>query len=245
MEVNFKNPNRLEIVKELFIRFNENYGNLFDIEAVNKALAGVILVNDDYSNITDKEVINELKRGAKAVQGEDRIYLTAKATIDTIYHEVLHQLTAEKCGVYYLLITSYIKEDLEKKAEAMGIRMFIRRDEQLNESFTRFMTELAIPEVTVNDAYQYGAFVIRKYYDSLIEKEIDPFFVLEAYAKGNQEAFNRFKDSFGNNFDEVLRNIEMANNKGYYIFKKIPNTIISNEAMLAIIDEATNNMTLH
>ncbi|MBO4245379.1 MAG: hypothetical protein J5892_01410 [Bacilli bacterium] len=244
MEIDFNNPNKLLVVRQLFERFNYNYGNLFDMAQVDQALASIILVNEDYSNISEERVINRFKCGAKAVQGEGRMYLTSKSTIDVIYHETLHQLTEATRGVSGLIAESYSEEEINEKITKIGENLLIRQIDQLNESFTRFMTELAIPEVTVHDAYQYGADVIRNYYNSLMAKEIDPFFVLEAYAKGNQDDFNRIKNSFGDHFDEVLRNIEMDNNKGYYIFKKMPNTMISNEAMLTIIDEATSSITL-
>ena len=123
---------------------------------------------------------------------------------------------------------------------------------------TRFITELAIPEVEVSDAYAYGANFMNAYYEALLNNNIDPNFMFGMYFDGNIDDMNKFKNSLGENLESVLDTIEKVNNKEIYVKKIVlarkdnpnitPEEVIgktlTDEEIKLIIAEAVNNINV-
>ena len=226
-----------EVVK-LFIQFNNNYGSFIDISLVNSALENIIVVDEHISNISD-EVKTRMLVGAKALSGEGKIYINENVTIDVLFHEILHFITEKHMGLMVALDDSYTNEEKIKIIEKYGMNRACRQVEQLNESMTRFITELAIPDVEIKDSYKYGADALRRYFEGLLAANKDYSFMFNMYFKyENTDDIAEFKKSFGNDFEIFINNIEIANNFRFYL--KRNERPIKVEELNSIIDNALN-----
>ena len=228
---------KLTIVRQLYERFNDDYGTFFDMNKVNDAIKNIVMINDDMSNIPSS-VKTFFQKGAKGISGDNKIYIKSDVAIDVLFHEILHYITEDHRGVQIPLINTYSEEEIADEISKYGENRFIRQIEQLDESITRFITELAIPEAEIEDSYGYGANVIRDYYNSLADNGIKSDFIFDMYINGNQEDIEKFKGSFGEKFNIILDNIERANNFRLYIFKTPNNPIITEQELMEINDNA-------
>jgi len=242
MNIDMKGKNNmsdmLPLVRQLYERFNLNYGNYIDINKVDDAIKNIIIVSD--TNVQSREIKTRFSRGAKAFCENGKIYIKEDISIDVLFHEILHYITDDHKGIQIPFVTSYSDEEIDELIDKYGENRFIYIIEQFDESMTRFITELAIPEVEINDSYQYGANVIRKYYEGLINNGSSVDFIFNMYLNGNQNDFMKFKESFGNKFLDVLSAIEKANNVRYYLFKQSSDKTISNDEVDLIVNDAVN-----
>ncbi len=245
MSIDFTKQNNLQekliLVKVLYERFNLSSGNLIDMNLVDKVISKAIEVKRDtwnkYENLP-KEIRSAFVHGAKGISLDDQIYLLNDVSVDTIFHEILHSVTFEHKGVSKPLIDSCTEEEIGKLIDKYGEGRALRQIEQLDESMTRFITELAVPEAEINDSYAYGAGIIKKYYEGLLSNNIDPSFILNMYINGDESDFMKFKNSFGDNFFKVLDMIERVNCVRFYVLKPPAEPEISKDEMDKIISDA-------
>lgn len=245
MSIDLKKNNSLDEIKELikclFERFNLNYENLISMDRVNDALYNIVIVNDKMSNVPTmiKEYFNH---GAQGLYFEDKIYVKRNVSIETLFHEILHFITRKNGGIKFLLVNTYSDEEFNIQLKKYGESKFARMIEQLDESLTRFITELAIPEIEISDSYRYGADILKNYYNSLTNKELDSRFVLNMYLNGSQEDLEKFKNSFGNKFEVILSSVEVLNNIRYYILKKPKDPVLKYEEIISEVNNAVDRI---
>lgn len=231
----------IDLVRKLYERFNTTYGNIIDMNRVNAAISSIQIVNSDKSNLPS--IIKErLTSGADGIYWDGKIYIQNNISADLLFHEILHYITYEHRGVQIPLVSSYSEQQLGEKIVKYGENRFMRQIEQLDESMTRFITELAIPEAEISDSYAYGASVIRKYYNAVLAKEMDPSFMINMYINGNQEDMDKFITSFGEDFDDLLNTIERANNIRLYILKKPNDSIKTSEQIENMVNNAVEKL---
>ena len=228
------------LVREAYIKFNLSYGNMIDMEKVDNALEKIKLVNEDLSNIPEG-IRNRFTHMAKAVTDEDQVYVKKDVSPDILFHEVLHAVTAENCGLQIPIFQNYTDEEAEVAQKQYGTNRWLRQIEQLNESMTRFISELAFPDVEIHDSYAYGADIMRKYYGTLINNNIDPSFMLNMYLTGNLDDAKRFKESFGTNFQTLLNEIEKRNNVRLYVLKPLDESNMTYNDLVTMTEEAASN----
>ena len=226
-------PEKIELVIKLYERFNRNYGDLVNMDLVRDAVKNIIVVNDNLSNVPE-EIKDSFIHRALAIQNDGIIYVKKDVSLDLLFHEILHFISKENLGVKYLYGNFYSYDEQMKMIKEMGLDIVLRQIDQLNESITRFITELGIPEIEIVDSYKFGADTIRKYYDYLISKGIDPSFILDMYLNGNQEEFNRFITSFGDRANEFLKAIE----------SQPKDKELTKEEVEIVIDEATDRIKM-
>lgn len=207
MQIDFSKQNTLDekkfLVYALYQRFNETYGNYVDLEKVKDAL-----------NSIEKKTI-DIGLGVSAYQEDDKIYANDDVNINTLFHEVLHHITREHNGMAYSLIKAYSDEEFDECCNEFGEDRFISQIAMLNESFTTFITELAIPEIDYTNLYEFGTNFLRKYYSNLNNNGIDPSLLFVMYFSDNPEIGLKFKQSFGSNFKALIDTIEKSNNSKY------------------------------
>ena len=269
MNIDFSKRKTLEELKELvrllYKRFNINYGNLIDMAKVEKALDSIILVEVD--EVTRKivavdrtkkvpsDAADRIRFGAKGLFENDlnnpannRIYIKSDVSVDVLFHKILHFITSEHLGIQDALSRAY-DEDIKLKVLSgktkEEIKKYGRQVEQFDESMTRFITELAIPEANIKDAYRYGAKIIRNYYELVSNSGKDTDFIFNMYLNGepdigDTESLEKFKQSFGNKFYDVLDSIEQVNNMKLYLPKLIHP--MSPEAIAETIRNAAYNV---
>lgn len=228
------------LIRQLYERFNINYGNIISMDKVDEAINNIVLVNGDTSKLPQK-VQESFRYGAKGTFGDKKIYIKSGVSIDTLFHEILHYITAEHMGLKHPILNNYSDQELAEQLNKYGENRFIRQIEQLDESMTRFITELAIPEITIKDAYKYGADVIRSYYDSVASKGGNPHFILSMYLNGSVEDARKFKESFNGEFSFVIDTIEQWHNIMFYVSKPEEPKMTKEEVSLAI-ETATNKI---
>lgn len=248
MTIDFSKQNTIEEKKELtyalYQRFNERYGNLADMNLVKEAL----------DNIVVKEEIDG-PLGTTALFHDGKIDVKEDINISTMFHEVLHYITNEHNGVIFSLGYAFSDEELDRLADKYGEKKFREQLWTMDESFTTFITELAIPESDYKNIYEYGVSFLRNFYKELQDSNIDTFFILNMYFKNSPEDGLKFMKPFGDNFEFIMSSIEKSNNSGYIgvIFrakKENPNItaeeimgkILTKEELKVLIDEAVSNM---
>ena len=230
----------IHLVKEAYIKFNLSYGNIIDMEKVDNALMNIRIANEELTNVPEG-VKNRFTHMAKAVTDDDIVYVKEDVSPDVLFHEVLHAITNEDRGLQIPIFLSYTDEEAAEAQKAYGTNRWLRQIEQLNESMTRFITELAFPDVEIRDSYKYGADIMRKYYETLINNNIDPSFMLNMYLHSNQDDAKRFKKSFGSNFKDFLNEIEKVNNIRFYVLKPLNENNLPYEKMERMVEEAAAN----
>lgn len=227
-----------DVIYSLYERFNNNYGNLIDLNKVKEAINQI---ETNPNNFPD-EIKYAFNHGYKGLYFNDKIYVKENLEVDVLFHEILHYITKEHGGIKYPLLESYEDDKLLYNFNKYGDDKFASFIEQLDESMTRFITEVSIPEVTIHDAYEYGAKLIKRYYDELLSKGINPNFLFNMYLHGNMDDVIKFKDSFGDNFELVMESIERINNVRAYILNKPKTDVMKPEELDQAIINAVNKI---
>lgn len=227
-----------DIVYYLFERFNNNYGNIIDLNLVRNALNNIETNPNNYP----EEVVSYFEHGAKGLYFEDKMYVKEGLKIDVLFHETLHFITKDHVGIKMPLLESYGDDKVDKLIDKYGMKKLLRIFDQLDESLTRFITELGIPEVKIEDAYEYGANYMRNYFNALNDNGVNPEFVLNMYLNGNIDDVTKFRESFGSNFEAVLEAIERINNVRFYILTKPTDDVLKPEEVNKIILDAARNV---
>lgn len=234
---------KIIILRQLFERFNENHGNVIDMNLVEDAINNIVVIKEDLSNASS-EAYRLLRYGAKGLCGDNKIYVKESVPLDTLFHETLHFISRESRGLVMPLYEAIGEEKIMALCEKYGENRVIEMLDQLNEAMTRYITELGIPEITPIDAYEFGALFFKAYNDKLVGKGLDNTFLLNMYIYGDQEAMNRFKDSFGDDLIDVLNNIEMWQNAFRYLTKPNMRPTLSGKDLDGICEKAVNNIKL-
>ncbi len=245
MEINFQKQDSLQdtitIVKQLFARFNMNYGNIIDMKLIDDAINNIVIVKDDLSNVPSK-IKKRYIYGAMGIFFENKIYVKKDVSIYVLIHEIIHFITKNTRGLAIPLATSYSEEEIVNNTKKYGEDRFVEQIDQLNEAMTKFIVELIIPEIQQKDAYEFGANALRIYSDKLSELGLDKDFLFLMYFNGDMEAIKKFKDSFGDKFDELLDNLERWHNCQRYIMNPQMKPTIDYDNISAIIEEAVNSI---
>lgn len=230
----------IDIVHELYERFNENNNNMIDLNKVKEAINSI---ETNYDNFPDT-VKEKFEDGAMGQFFEDKIYIKDDFKIDVLFHEILHFITRDHGGLKLPLCDTYTDADLKVYFEKYGRDKFADFIEQLDESMTRFITELAIPEIKISDSYKYGAKLIRTYYNGLIAKGKNPEFLFNMYLNGDMDDILKFKNSYGRNFEDVMASIERINNVSHYVRKRPKTNVIEYDAALEATYEAIDKVNV-
>ena len=244
MTIDFSKQNsyeeKIELLRNLFRRFNENYGNLIDMNKVEEAINNIIIASGDMKNIPG-DIRELLQNGKTGIFSDDdqKIYIKENMLVADLVHEVLHYLSKDSGGIINAIIELYDNNIFDENIKKFGEYRTVQQVMQLNESFTCFLTELIIPEFENKNNYQYGQKCIRDYYNGLIENNTDPRFLFDAYLNGNVKATERFKNSFGDNFFSFIDAIEQHYNILYYIVTmKQKEPTVSEEQVSLMIKKA-------
>lgn len=236
MSIDFSKQNNLqekiEIVKQLFKRFNDNYGDFIDMNIADEAFSNTIIVTK-YDGLP-KEIKLGFDYGNKGQYFEGKIYVKETEKIDTIVHEALHYITKENGGIVLPVAKSYDDDKYVENIKKFGENRTVEQVGQLNEAFTRFLTELIVPEIEIKDQYYFGAGCLRKLYGGLKASNLDTSFLFKMYFEGTQDSVKKFMDSFGDDFYDLIDVIEQHHNMGHYFLKQKEPTISDEQVNLMI-----------
>ncbi|MBR5662491.1 MAG: hypothetical protein IKX00_02425 [Bacilli bacterium] len=207
MTIDFSKQNNIyekkALVYALYERFNQTFGNYVDLNIVKEGLNNV------------EKMTKDVGLGISAYQEDDKIYVKDDVDINTFFHEVLHYVTREHNGMAYSLVGAYSDEEFDNCCREFGQDRFVKQIAMLDESFTTFITELAIPETDYTNLYEFGTNFLRKYYSALINNGIDTSFLFTMYFNEDPVIGLKFKESFGSKFKELIDTIEKSNNAQY------------------------------
>ena len=251
MSIDFSKQNnlqeKLELVRTLYKRFNDNYGNLIDMNIVEEAISNIVVANEDMSNIpADDKKLLENGMAAELSLVDNKIYIKNNTILLDLVHEILHYISKDHNGMIGPVVELYPDEVFAKNMKKFGEKRTVEQIAQLDESFTCFMAELIYPEFENKNRYRFGQKCIKKYYDGLTDNTVDGKFLFNAYINGDIKATKKFMDSFGDDFYDLIDVIEQNYNALYYIIvKKQKNPSMSEEQVDLMIKKAVLETKKH
>lgn len=239
--------NKFECVKAIFERAMSEFGlsKYVNNEMLQEIYSSIRVCHSNEKfvetykeNLTrkERESLSEFDIPMAFVNVElNLIYIKYGTPIEVVVHEIVHSISNK------LKKDTGIKEVMENYIREKGISL---EDEEFvidsfNEAITHYITQLLIPEIKVSDGYNYGASIIGKYSNTLLECGRDSNLILDAYFKGNQQAFN----SMGNDFKHIFEDVVVSINKArfWYLYKDA-RKVLSEEYINSIFEVIKTNL---
>lgn len=238
---------KCEMVRSIFLRAHNSkeLSEYFNNETLNNLFSNIIVCRNEESlkkhflktlDPQDRKNISYFDiPEAFTVIADNKIYIKETAKIDVIVHELIHFISNKKNNGSGIKDLAQLYYNNQKKLDTNKVLEI----DSLNEAITHFITQLLIPEINVNDGYNYGASIIQKYYNMCKELNEKPNRVFDSYFKGNINAFDSIIKDFGIYWDNLLSSINKKRFMAYY--KEGSDKVFNEEEISNILNEIKNN----
>lgn len=239
--------NKFECVKAIYQRalLERNFDKYVNNEMLQEIYSGIRVCHSNEkfvetykANLTrkERESLTEFDIPMAFTDVKSNlIYIKYDTPIEVIVHEIVHAISnklKKDTGIKMVMKNYLMEKGISLNDEEFVIDSF-------NESITHYITQLLIPEIKVSDGYNYGASIIGKYSNTLLECGRDYNLILDAYFKGNQQAF----DSMGNDFKHIFEDVVVSINKArfWYLYKDA-RKILSEEHINSLFEAIKANL---
>lgn len=185
MEIS-KTHQNIAKAKELLLRASTNptLGKYITKDKIDSALANIVICDSDEEFIKQvKLVVPDIDEDDQAISGmrafqaveSKKIVFRDNCNIETIIHELVHYFSVDGKDTGILGIGDALIND-DQNHDWNGLNSL--HIDVLNEAMTHYITQEIVPEIKVEDAYQYGANFLKDYAEASgnMDKILDAYF---------------------------------------------------------------------